>query len=602
MGVIQGQKLDLILRELTIDVSHIGNFDDLPIPFRAIASDIERGEAYVMGQGDLAQAIRASMSVPGVFAPVRLDGRLLVDGGIVANLPIDVVRDMGVDIVIAVDVEFPLYSAEELDSVLAISEQMLTILMHRETLRQIDTLGDDDILIRPALGTFASADFGKFVEAIEPGVQAVLEVSAALREIAVDERQYAGYVAQRVARPADNKTLAFVRVAHDGRLSADILESRLGAEIGDPIDAGRLADDAGRIYGLDLYEQVSYKLVTENGGTGVEFTARSKSWGPDVLQFAISLEEDFEGLTAFNVAARLTKTGLNYLGAEWRTDLQLGSDPLLFSEFYQPFGWDSRLFVAPHIDMRQSSFNAFVMDDSVARFRVSDVVVGLDLGMEIGSFGELRIGAHRGFGQARVKVGDPGIANIDFDTGGVFAQLRFDTLDSAQFPRKGIRADVRWNESLPGFGADDRFDTIESELTATWSHGKSSLQLGLNYATTINSDNSIQNFFPLGGFLRLSGLERGEISGPHAAMTRLVYYRRVGESAGGLFDVPVYLGASVEAGGAWQSRSDISFDSMLINGSVFAGLDTYFGPIYLAAGFGEGGHTNFYLFVGSTPR
>lgn len=602
MGVIQGQKLDLILRELTIDVSHISNFDDLPIPFRAVASDIERGETHVMGQGDLAQAIRASMSVPGIFAPVRLDDRLLVDGGIVANLPIDVVRGMGVDIVIAVDVEFPLYTAEELDSVLAISEQMLTILMHRETLRQIDTLGDGDILIRPELGTFASADFGKIDEAIGPGVQAVLDASAALREIAVDEHQYADYLAQRARRPAQDKTLAFVRVAHDGRLSTEILESRLHAEIGDPIDAHHLANDADRLYGLDLYEQVSYKLVEENGGTGVEFQARSKSWGPDVLQFAVSLEEDFEGLTAFNVATRLTKSGLNRLGAEWRTDLQLGSDPLLFSEFYQPFGWDSRLFIAPHIDMHQSSFNAFVLDDSIARFRVSKSEVGLDLGRELGSSGEFRIGAHRGIGQARVKVGDATIPNVEFDTGGVFAQLRFDTFDSAQFPRKGVRADVRWNESLPGFGADERFDTLESELTATWSHGKSSLQFGLNYATSINSDNSIQDFFPLGGFLRLSGLDRGEISGPHAAMTKLVFYRRVGESAGGLFDLPVYLGASVEAGNVWQSRSDISFDSTLINGSVFVGLDTYFGPIYLAAGFGEGGRSNFYLFVGSTPR
>ncbi|MDH3750831.1 MAG: BamA/TamA family outer membrane protein, partial [Gammaproteobacteria bacterium] len=178
----------------------------------------------------------------------------------------------------------------------------------------------------------------------------------------------------------------------------------------------------------------------------------------------------------------------------------------------------------------------------------------------------------------------------------------FDTRDDARFPRSGIRADVNWRQSLPGLGADERFDTVASEIDATWSHGKSSLQLGLGYATTINSKDSIQDFFPLGGFLRLSGLERGEISGPHAALAKLVYYRRVGESAGGLFDVPIYLGVSVEAGNVWQSRSDISFDSAQINGSVFAGLDTIIGPVYLAAGFAEGGRSNFYLFFGSPPR
>ena len=601
-GVIQGQKLDLILRELTIDVSHVTDFDDLPIPFRAIASDIERGEPYVMGQGDLARAIRASMSVPGVFAPVRLDDRLLVDGGIVGNLPIDVIREMGVDIVIAVDVEFPLYGAEELDSAVTISEQMLTILIRKETLRQIETLNDKDILIRPELGTFASTSFGEIATAIEPGAIAAIAAAEQLQYLSVDESAYADYLARRERESPQQEQLAFVRVTQDGARSSDILASRLDTKVGDAVNTKRLADDAQRLFGLDLYEQVGYKLVREAPGTGVEFEARSKSWGPDVLQFAVSLEDDFEGSTAFNLAARLTRTELNARGAEWRTDLQLGTDPLLISEFHQPFAYDASLFVAPRIDMRQSNINAFVLDDAVARFRLSNVEAGVDLGMEIGSWGEFRIGAFSGAGTARVKVGDPVIPNISFDTGGVFARFRIDTLDNAQFPRSGVRADFRWRESLPGLGADDSFNTMEADIASTWSRGKNSLQLGLGYATTFETNDSIQNYFPLGGFLRLSGLERGEISGPHAALARLVYYRRVGESAGNLFDVPVYLGASLEAGNVWQSRSEMSFDSMRLNGSLFAGLDTYIGPIYIAAGMAEGGGTNFYLFMGAPPR
>jgi NTE family protein len=602
MGVIQGQKLDLLLRELTIDVAHIADFDELPIPFRAIASDIENGEVYVMGRGDLARAIRASMSVPGVLAPARIDDRLLVDGGIVGNLPIDVMRNMGVDIIIAVDVEFPLYTAEELDSVLAVSEQMLTILIHKETERQIATLTDQDILIRPELGTFASSDFGGITGAIEPGMIAANEKTERLRQLSIADSDYSAYSAQRGVQAIPDEPLAFVRVVHDGRIKPAVLESRLATEVGDAIDTDRLADDADRLYGLDLYEQVSYALVEENGATGVEFQARSKSWGPDTLQFSLSLEDDFEGSTGFNVATRLTKSALNPHGGEWRTDLQLGTDPLLISELYQPFGWGSRLFVAPRIGWRQSNINAFVMDDTVARLRISEGEAGLDLGAEISTWGEFRVGAYRGRGRARLKVGDPDIPNIDFDTGGVFARLSIDTLDHAHFPRKGFSANVKWNQSMPDFGADDRFDTIESELKGTWSRGKNSLQMGLSYASTFDAGSAIQDYFPLGGFLRMSGLERGEISGPHAALAKLIYYRRVGESAGGLLDVPVYLGASLEAGNVWQSRSDISFDSMRINGSVFAGLDTYIGPIYLAAGFAEGGGTNFYLFVGSPPR
>jgi len=602
MGFVEGQRLDLILRELTIDVSHIDNYDELPIPFRVIATDIGTGMPHVMGRGDLAQSIRASMSVPAIFAPVELDGRLLVDGGIAANLPVEVMREMDVDIIIAVDVEFPLYPVDELTSAVKISEQMLTILMRRDTLRQIELLADDDILIRPELGTFDSGNFAKTPETIGPGVQAAMAVSDQLAEVALDEQQFAQHLAQRVEPEPISTDLAFVRVVSDGGLSSAMLESHLDMEAGDPVDTIQLANAAEDLYGLNLYEQVSYRLVEEGGQMGVEFNARSKSYGPNVLKFAVSLENDFEGSTAFNVGTRLTRTSINARGAEWQTDLQLGTDPLLISEFYQPLSAGSRLFVAPRIDLRQRNLHTFVGEDAVARYRINESELAIDLGTHIGSIGEFRVGGYRGAGRARVKVGDPTLQNAKFDTGGILTRLRFDTRDDAQFPRSGIRADLKWNLSLPDFGADERFDTVETEIEGTWSHGKNSWHLGALYATTLDSKNAIQDLFTLGGFLRLSGLDRGEISGPHAAMARVMYYRRVSESTGGIFEVPIYLGASAEIGNTWQTRSDISFDSALVNGSLFAGFDTLIGPVYLAAGFGEGGRNNYYLFFGSPPR
>jgi len=601
-GVIQGQKLDLLLRELTLHASHIADFDDFPIPFRAIASDIVAGEAVVMGSGDLTMAIRASMSVPGVFAPARVDGRLLVDGGLIGNLPVDVMKEMGVDIIIAVDVEFPLYKSEELESVLTISEQMLTILIRKETSRQIDTLAASDILIRPKLGVYASANFGDIVETIQPGQQAVIDQAARLQELSLPEADWAHYLAQRTLSVNKNDELAFVRVVHDGKLAPEVLESRLSVHAGDKINADVLAKNANRLYGLQLYEQVDYRLINEDAGTGVEYRAVAKSWGPNFLQFGVSIEDDFEGSTTFNLAARLTKAGLNKLGAEWRTDLQLGTEPALLTEFYQPLSFDSRLFVAPRLEIRQSNLDTFSMDDTIARYRVSEGDLSLDFGRELGTIGEFRLGVYRGIGEARVKVGDPTLPNFDFETGGAFARLRFDTVDNSQFPRAGMLVNIDWNLSRPSLGADYNFDTIEGEFSQTWSRGKSSLQLGLSYATTLSSDNTVQDFFPMGGFLRLSGLERGEISGPHAALARLVYYRQVGDTTGDLFETPIYLGFSAEAGNVWQTRDEIGFDTMQINGSVFAGLDSYFGPVYLAAGFAENGQTNFYLFVGAPPR
>lgn len=601
-GVIQGQKLDLLLRKLTLHVSRVQDFDQLPIPFRAIASDIERGESYVMKSGDLAAAIRASMSVPAILAPVEVDGRLLVDGGITGNLPVDVMRQLGVDVIIAVDVEFPLYGRDELDSALAISEQMLTIMIRKETLRQIQSLGDEDVLIRPDLGIFASTNFGEIVTTIEPGERAAQEQLRKLEQLALGDAEYARIRAQQTSRPELPDALSFVRVVHDDKLSSAVLESRLSVAPGDPIDATVLEDNAERLYGLRFYEQVDYALVEEGERLGVEYRATTKSWGPNFLQFGLALEEDFEGSTGFNIDTRLTRAGLNRLGAEWRTDLRLGSDPRLFSEFYQPLSFDSRWFVAPRVQIGQSTLNAFSLDDTVARLRVNEADAGFDFGRELGTVGELRFGVFHGRGEARVKVGDPLLPNAEFQTGGAFGALRYDSLDSARFPRSGVLAQLRWTLSRPGFGADSEYDTVEGEIARTWSRGKSSIQLGLGYATTLESDGAIQDYFPLGGFLRLSGLERGELRGPHAALAKAVYYRRIGNTTGGILDTPVYIGISAEAGNVWQARSDMSLDSVVTNGSLFAGIDTFIGPVYLAAGFAEGGRTNIYLFIGTPPR
>ena len=601
-GVIQGHHLGLILRKLTLHASEIHDFDKLSTPFRAIASDIVAGEPVTLGEGDLALAIRASMSVPAAFAPVFVDGRLLVDGGLTGNLAVNVMQDMNVDVIIAVDVEFPLYKMDELDSAIAISEQVFTLLIRQETRRQIERLGPQDILITPELGTFGSTDFQRAVETFEPGAAATRAVADRLQELSVDANEYAQYLAERTGAALPVGDLAFVRVVHDAKVAPEILAARMKVEVGDPIDPDVLAAEADLLFGLQLFEKVGYRLVDEGEETGVEFTARSKRWGPNFLRFGVLLEDDFEGSTAFNLTARWRRAELNSLGAELLTDVQLGTDPLISTELYQPLRFHSRVFVAPSLTVRQTNQNAFIMDDAAARLRISEALLQLDVGIEISRVGEFRVGAYRGTGEARVKVGDPSIPNADFDAGGVLTRLRFDAFDNAQFPKHGFRSTLQWNSSQPSLGADTSFDTLEFDLSAALSRGKNTLVFGMDYATALDSLSPVQNYFPLGGFLRLSGLERGQISGPHAALLRLVYYRQVSNSGGGLLHVPVYVGASLESGNSWQIRDDISFDSMLINGSVFLGLDTLIGPVYLAVGFAEGGRSNFYLFVGATPR
>ncbi|MGI9204681.1 MAG: patatin-like phospholipase family protein [Woeseiaceae bacterium] len=604
-GLIQGQKLQLILREQLLHVAGTTDFDQLPIPFRAVASDIETGEPYVMSKGDLALAARASMSAPGIFSPVQVDGRTLVDGGLVGNVPVDAIRSMDVDVVIAVDVEFPLYPPDQLESALDITGQMLTILIRKETLRQLDGLGADDVLIRPDLGEFGSTNFAQITETIPPGETATRAQAGRLRGLALNASEYAQHLASRRGADYRPETIDFVRVSGDGPLAEDVLLERLMTEPGDTVDAKRLAEDAGRLYGLNSFENVGYQLVKDGDQTGVEFSTRKKSWGPNFAKFALSLEDDFEGSTAFNVAGRLTMTGLNPLGAEWRNDLQVGTEPRFESEFYQPLSQDSRFFIAPRVRLEQRNVNTFQNDITSGRYRVSEAEFGFDVGRQLGRWGELRLGAFRGAGDARIKVGDPSLPNFDFENGGLFARFSVDTLDDAQIPREGTRANVEWLLSRPGLGADSRFDSVLMSVDRVWSWGddrRNTMQLGLEYATTFESDDQLQNFFPLGGFLRLSGLERGEISGPHAGLARMMYYRSVGGDGGSALDMPLYIGGSLEAGNVWQTRDEIDAGSLIVNGSIFAGLDTYLGLLFLGVGISEDGDSSFYLFLGNPRR
>ena len=601
LGFIQGQKLGLILRENTLAVAGIDDFDRLPIPFRAVASDIRSGEAYVLSSGDLPTAMRASMAVPGAFAPVVVDGRPLVDGGLGGNVPVSVIREMNVDVVIAVDVEFPLYSADEIASAIDVTAQVLTILIRKETRRQLQDLSEDDFLIRPELGNFGTTNFAEIWQAVEPGADAAVAQAERLSRLSLSEAEFDAHLAARRKVHAPLPAVDFLEVVDDGPLSAEFLEARLKSETGASPDPAQLAADADRLYGLALYEHIDYRLVEKGDQNGVEFLTRSKSWGPNFLNFGVDLEDDLQGDTAFNISARMTRRGINRFGAEWRTDLQVGTEPYFKTELYQPLSFDSRYFIAPRIVLEQTNFNAFVSQESVAQYRIGNSNIALDVGRELGLWGELRLGVFVGRGNAKIKVGAPDLPESTFDTGGFEADFQVDTRDDAQIPLRGSHINISYLDSNPRLGADFNFQLLQTEFTSAWTRGRHSVNAGLVFNTSFEADDLVQNYFPLGGFLNLSGLARGEISGPHAGLVRLAYYRRTGEMAPNIFDAPLYVGASIEAGDVWPTKSDISVSDVLVNGSVFAGVDTFFGPLFLGAGLSEGGDSNFYLLLGRSP-
>jgi NTE family protein len=601
-GLIQGQKLAQILRRETIAVAGVDDFDGLPTPFRAIATDLETGERRVLAGGDLTQSMRASMSAPGVFAPVELDGRLLVDGGLVENLPVDIAKAMGVDVVIAVDVGFPLVAGRELRSALTVSNQMLTIMMLRETARQKALLGPSDLLIEPALGAAPSTDFAEVRHKVALGAEAASAQAARLAALALPEEEWRGHLARRRVSP-NLPEIQFVRVDPRSARYRERIEAELAPVVGAPLDPAAMESHLSRLYGDDNLESLDYRLVREEGRSGIEVSARRKSWGPNYLRFGLELQDDFEGSNSFNAGVRALVTEVNRFGAEWQTDLRVGANPRFRTELYQPLGYGTRWFVAPRIQVERRLFDLIEDDERLASFRVRNAEIGVDLGRDFGSWGEWRSGIVRGEGRRRLQVGDPNDPTLppaaDFDRGEAFTRFSVDRLDDVYFPRQGQLFTLQWTGSREELGGDADVDRVSVDFQLARSAGRSTWVLSASGGAVVSGpDDQVQDFHSLGGLFNLSGLSPDAISGPHFAVARAVFYRRIGSGQEGFLNVPIYLGGSLERGNAWADRSEMSFDDARTNGALFLGFDTFLGPVYLAAGFDEDGGRSFYLLLG----
>ncbi|HKU13346.1 MAG TPA: patatin-like phospholipase family protein [Steroidobacteraceae bacterium] len=598
-GLVQGQKLEQVLRNAALPVAEIQQFDRLPIPFRAIATDLETGQAVVMDSGDLVTAMRASMSAPGVFAPAQREGRLLVDGGLVENLPIDTARAMGVDVLIVVDVSFPLYSRDELTSPLEVTNQAFAILIRGRTLEQRKKLASSDIVLDPPLGRFPSTDFSRVPQALRAGEEAARGAEASLAKLSLSEADYSKYLAARSTRTTELPVIEFVRADAASTQYQPLIEQTMKDLVGRKLDKDLVRSRLSSLYALDRFETIDYRLVDEQGHAGLQLDLRRKSWGPTYVRMGLNLEDDFEGNSRYNAAVRFIATELNPLGGEWLTDVQIGENPKFFTEFYQPLSLASRYFVSPQFDFEERGVFELRDDDRVAEYRVREISGGVDFGREISNWGEIRFGVHRGTGRRRVLIGDPSLPGSEFERGGYFTRFSYDKLDSIFFPRHGQQFDIEWQAQRESVGADRNFDILRTSWLVARSFDRHTLVFWTDMGTTVDALQTPENSFSLGGFLNLSGLTPGFLAGPHYGIGRLIYYRRIGRGGEGVLDLPVYAGLSLEAGNTWVQRKDM-FSDPRVNGSLFIGLDTPLGPVYLATGYDEGGDKAFYLFLGRT--
>jgi len=600
-GLLQGQRLELelLLKKITSGAEQVHNFDRLPIPFRAIATNIETGERVAIAGGDIARAMHASMAIPGVYAPVEIDGKLLVDGGLSSNLPIKAVRDMGANLVIAIDISTPLLSANELTSVLSVAEQVSSLLTQNTVAQEIEYLGTNDTLITPDLKGYSAADFDQAAKIIALGEEAARNSLDRLSRYRIDAGHYRDYRRNMGHLPPLTPVIDEVIISTNSRLSQARLANYISIKPGDRFNRAQLEEDISTLYGLGYFSHISYQLDkdADDGRTRLLIDVRKKDWGPNYLRAGVAMTGDFSGSNKINLAVGLLATEVNSLGAEWETELSFGERSGIYSEFFQPVSAHSDYFVAASITAQQRNINLYQDDDTLLTARLRERQVAVDFGRQFGNRAELRLGIMHSSGRAEVITG-PQVPTAKREDGAYRLIFTYDTLDNPNFPHRGGYGQLFFSSSRTELGADTDINLGGLSLYKAGRWGNNTLLGNISYSDTISNQSSLLNLFQLGGFLSLSGYAQDELSGAYTALATLAYYRTLNHYFIKSAEIPLYIGASIETGNAWQTRAEIGFDSLIRAGSIFIGADTYIGPIYIAYGFNSEGRQSSYLFLG----
>lgn len=590
-GAAASAVLDYLLRSKTLSVAGIHDFDQLAIPFRALAADLATGEEVVLDRGELSRAIRASMSIPGVFPPVELGERILVDGGVLNNLPVEAARAMGADVIIAVDVGTPLLKKEELGSITGIAFQALSLAAKR----RVDAQKlDADILLEPELGAIALLDFPSMAAAVESGEAVARGTSSRLQDLA-DPQAFAAQLA-RQRRPPRVETLRSLHIAGTGRVDERRLRGRVESRAGAPLDLDLLRKDLESILEIGEFDQVDLDFIRHGDGVDLAIQPHDNAWGPLYLQGGISISEDLEGHNAVNLLVSVTRTGLNALGAEWRTELQAGQTRRLFSELYQPLSFGDRWFAALGIELRQELSDVFSNREKIAEYDVQSLIGELDLGLQLDEYGELRLGVRRGEAEAQPDIGSTDLPSLSVDAGGVIGRFVIDRLDNATVPRDGEFLVVEAFRGERELGSDLPYDKLSGTYWHFATAGRKTWFLTLDGGTSFGGGLPAFDEFALGGLLSLSGYREGELNGQYLGLARLGSLVRLAELPE-ILGSGVYAGGWLEAGNVWQT-SDAIGHHLIYTATAAAAADTRLGALFFAYGVADDGQDSFFLTLG----
>jgi NTE family protein len=551
----------------------------------------------VLSEGVLPLSIRASMAIPVIFTPVQIGDYLLIDGGESENLPVQTVRAMGADIVIAVDVaSSSVIPKEAPTSVTEMIGRLIDLPLLRNTMES-RTLAD--IVITPDLSGFTSADFAKGKEIIPKGVAAANAEADKLSKYSVSEEEYRAWQkTHRVPLPENPPIIDQVVVDPIPRFDTRRISRVIATKAGLPFNQSVLEADMRRIAAMGLFQAVEFRFVREDGKNVLHIIATPKPWGPTYLSAGISFEIS-DADASFDVGLLLDATEMNRLGADWKTNFRLGNQLALGSAFYQPLDYAGRFYLSPRLAWSQDLADIFVEGERVAQYRVRQGGGGLDLGVELGhllQLGQFSVGIERGAGSLTRRTGIPEFPDADIDFGDFHSQLRLDQLDSVWFPTKGYFVDAQFVGSRTGLGASDSFNRGQLLAFGAKTFGRWTAATRVSYGDGFGPVLPFYEQFALGGFLNLSGYSPGELHGSTFAFGSFTARYRLNQTPGAIVK-GLYAGFSIEGGNTWELRDQASISDMRLAGSIYVVADTLIGPLFLAYGNSGAKNQAVYLFL-----
>ncbi len=599
-----GHEIGLLFDRLTLRYASVTDFDDLPIPFNAVGTDMLKGDSVVLSKGSLSRSLRATMSIPGVFAPVNVDGKYLSDGGLVDNIPTDIVKAMGADIVLVVNIESQIGGREVLESLPGILSQTINISTldnSRRSLRQAD------FIIAPDLGNYSLADFSKSKEITELGAKGAEQKMTLLRSIALNDTDWAEHIAGRRSRQLPNipPVPELVAVAGEGPESTELIKRKLGDKYaGQPLDDNRqdlLSKDLSELTGTERFDSLDYQVETKQGKKALVIGSNSINGGafkPTRLELGLDVNSVASDSLNFNLLARLTFFDVGKYGSEWRNDVQIGSSWLFASEYYRPIG-NKGFFVAPRVSYDRYPVDIFSNGDRIARYASRDARIGVDVGYGFNSRSEIRAGYAFGYQSAKRQIGDPVLPNVHglYSTAGL--RWNYDSLDNTVVPTRGVLSRNAVNYYFKSPGADGNLTQAESRTSVFRSIGDRNIVFAFGGIGNSFGDKApTLRQFTLGGLFRIGGYGAAEFRGSNYLQGGIGILNSP-KMLPTILGKKIYLGVWYEGGSMYQKFATASYLQSVSGGSI---LDTPIGPIFIGGGVNESGSGQFYFSFGHIFR